>query len=92
MAGGGEAFGGFLKVLRFFDAPEPHAAPVRDGDAVAETLFGFAGEDEGVGEETVADGILRGGAGGGDLEFGSGCFHYGDIVACAKAGFRGEFS
>ena len=147
VAGGGEAFGGFLKALRFLDAPEAHATPVRDGDEVdligldagrglellfedgeevAETLFGFAGEDQGVGEEAVADGVLGGvgfafgrdwsggeggvgsgdalafrgdraagsgavGAGGGDLEFGSRNFHYGDIVARSGAGFWGGF-
>ena len=96
------------------------------GGEVTETLLGFAGEDQGVGEEAVADGVLGGagfafgrdwsdgmggvgsgdalafrgdgaagfsaiGAGGGDLEFGSRRFHYGDIVACARAGFWGGF-
>lgn len=100
VTGGVEASGSFFKILRFLDAPEPHAAPVRDGDEVdligldagsgleflfedveeiAETLFGFAREDEGIGEETVADCIL-GGAGfafvrdrpGGESDVGSG--------------------
>ena len=126
MAGGSEAFGGFLQVLGFLGAPETHATPVRDGDKVdligLDTGRGLELVFEG-GEKAVADGVLRGagfafgrdgsgrvggvgsgdalafrrdraagsGAGGGDLEFGSGCFHYGDIVARAQAGFGVDF-